>query len=298
MLDKFPEADEQIRQRLVATMITRRKRILYRRSRYGTTGKQPQKQEPVQRQVQRPAPKVEPAPVIQPEEAPTSQTAQAPAPAEPPREEQKQEKSAAPTATTLRPERFQKASTPSVISVSQSVALSGHEELSFPPPPCGTLFRRYNKMKRTLEARQRSLGERVVDRSDSSEEESRSYHDTYDHTRRSNRVSRLAKSRRLELEKELSRFWKKSVEEVGEVICPYCFHAIPAKDAVDDRKWRYVRFSAKSRYPVYVCTSDFMTGIMSRTIWTPTSVSSRAANRPRIFTLTPTLGSNTCANIL
>lgn len=250
VLDKFPDANEQIRRRLVATMITRRKRILYRRSRYGTTRKQPQKQEPVQPQVQHPAPKAEPAPVFQPDEAPTVQATQTPAPAEPPRVEGKQEKSAAPTATTLRPEKFQKASTPSVISVSQSVALSGHEELSFPPPPCGALFRRYNKMKKSMEARQLSLGEMVVADSDSSSEESLSYYDAHNQSRRSNRVTRLAKERKREREKELSKFWKKSVEAVGEVACPYCFHAIPAKDAVDDRKWRYVGLSPRSNNPI------------------------------------------------
>ncbi|KAH8781284.1 hypothetical protein F5883DRAFT_169984 [Diaporthe sp. PMI_573] len=46
--------------------------------------------------------------------------------------------------------------------------------------------------------------------------------------------------------------WEDAVDAVGEVLCPYCFHMIPAREATDDFKWRcvssYVTYFQKSIY--------------------------------------------------
>ena len=52
------------------------------------------------------------------------------------------------TATTLSPERFKKASAPSAVSVSKTVALSTHEELRFPSPPCSAIKREFERLMR------------------------------------------------------------------------------------------------------------------------------------------------------
>jgi hypothetical protein len=224
LLDKFPDANEQIRQRLLAAMIIRRKRILYRRSRYGKAPKKAPQEGPARPQLGRRVPKANPQAAMQPAETPGVQTTEPPTLAEAPREEGAQEKSVGHTATTLRPEKFQKASSPSVISTSQSVALSGHEELSFPPPPCGALFRSYNKMKKSSEASLRRE-EEITNRSIDGEP---------------NTSFNMMQARRYINQRHLQKLWERSVEALGEVTCPYCFHTIPAQEAVDNRKWRYI----------------------------------------------------------
>lgn len=239
VLDKFPDADEEIRQRLVATMLIRRKRILYRRSRYGKKPKRPSAQVSVQ-------PKME---ILKPNKLKTTQALpdiqhesveeQASMPISVPQEETQ---SVAQTATTLNPDKFQEASSPSVISVSQSVALSGHEELVFPPAPCGAFLRRYNKLKKIMEAKQQSA-EDIIDSDDLSEDDSddEEYFETHSsQPRRRAGWRHKVRTMRKHHENELRKFWKKGVSALGEVTCPYCFHAIPAQDAADERKWRYV----------------------------------------------------------
>ncbi|KAL7917438.1 hypothetical protein ACQKWADRAFT_306811 [Trichoderma austrokoningii] len=124
--DRFPGISDIIRLRLAETMILRRKRVLYKRARYS---KVPMK-------ITHPSTQ----PIIQPPDH--SHAATAPQhieeqlaitslEASPPEETQ----SIAISATTLIPETFQKAATPSVISHSNTIALGRHEDLYFPPAP-------------------------------------------------------------------------------------------------------------------------------------------------------------------
>lgn len=48
-------------------------------------------------------------------------------------------KSIAKSATTLAPQSFQRATAPSVVSQSKTIALGSHQDLSFPPAPAHTL---------------------------------------------------------------------------------------------------------------------------------------------------------------
>ncbi|KAH0531317.1 hypothetical protein TsFJ059_000165 [Trichoderma semiorbis] len=108
----FPTASVTIQQRLADAMILRRKRILYRRSRYGGTAIQ--------------LPEVEKkASITLPDSLlPLKDNQMAIAP------------SRIKSATTLQPEKFKMAaSSPSVVSVTMTVALSNHEALKFPTAP-------------------------------------------------------------------------------------------------------------------------------------------------------------------
>jgi hypothetical protein len=125
--DRFPESSDTIRDRLVSTMILRRKRILYRQSRYS----------------------VNPIEAPDPVDKPRDQTL----PSLPHQERDNLElhanayrrstapsqvQSAVPSATILASKSFQRASAPSVVSHTKSVDLSAHEILTFPSPPAGS----------------------------------------------------------------------------------------------------------------------------------------------------------------
>ena len=131
ILDRFPGISEVLRNRLATSTILRRKRIPYRRSRYEKTPvekvqnvvhpiiihRQPQSQN---RNATPPSPK---APVQSNE--PVSQAKSSLSGL------QSQTKSA----TTVTAEKFKSASSPSVVSVTNTVALTNHEGLVFPPVP-------------------------------------------------------------------------------------------------------------------------------------------------------------------
>jgi hypothetical protein len=124
--DRFPHIHEIISARLADAMLLRRKRILYRRSRYSKT--------PIrfQKKVTRHSAHANPISghftskigIGDPEvntrvSLSTTNITQ----------------SQAATATTLATDGLRKASDPSIISVARTVALSDHEELVFPSPP-------------------------------------------------------------------------------------------------------------------------------------------------------------------
>ena len=122
------------------------------------------------------------------------------------------------TATTLSPEKFRKASVPSVISVSKTVALSGAEELCFPPAPIGSLMRKYNKMRREIECRgsESKIPTAQEKRSGEGNEQ----------------------IERMKQKLEFAEAWNSCIEAVPEVTCPYCFHVLPIRDVIDDKKWK------------------------------------------------------------
>lgn len=142
LLNRFPRLHQDMRQRLASAMILQRKRVLYRRSQYGPS---PIKLPGVPRQ---PPPQViEEAEVklvapLQQQDISWDHVSQST-----PKSESGL-KSETRTATTLKPKQFAKASTPSVISESNTVALEKHESLVFPPAPrrlLERLNRRQNK---------------------------------------------------------------------------------------------------------------------------------------------------------
>ena len=121
---KFPGASERIRDRLASAMLLRRKRILYRRSRQAA---RPIKILPKLTGAEVPK---QPLKMVKTSESKTesSRTSQL-------FSTQSRVRSQAHTATTLDPERFRKASTPSRISAVESIPLFQDEELEFPPIP-------------------------------------------------------------------------------------------------------------------------------------------------------------------
>ncbi|KAH8781283.1 hypothetical protein F5883DRAFT_638126 [Diaporthe sp. PMI_573] len=109
--DRFPTTSQTIQQRLADTMILRRKRILYRRMRYGNNPIHIQN-EPARTQVTVPRAQ----PTARPQKADLHQEIA----------DNQSETNKAQSATTLATERFRRAAAPSVVSVSKTVALSSH----------------------------------------------------------------------------------------------------------------------------------------------------------------------------
>lgn len=207
--DRFPATSTTIQQRLASTMVLRRKRMLYRRSRYENN--------PILAQSRPAAP-----PVTVPRAQPTAQPRQ-----EDPRQETEDplqetedcqsekpsvRKSLAQSATTLAAEKFHKASTPSLVSVSKTVPLNSHEQLAFPPAPTEAI-----KMKLTQLKEQRKAG--LVDMK--------------------HRLNGSDRSTAVE-GRTPSQDWEDAVDAVGEIVCPFCFHALPAWEVVEETKWKYV----------------------------------------------------------
>jgi hypothetical protein len=110
------------------------------------------------------------------------------------------------------------------MSVSKTVALSGQEELRFPPTPCGGVLRRYNKLKAEKEASHIAYLESLPGDQLGARQEL--YQDS---------ISAKVAAH----EKALKQLWDDCLASIGEVICPFCFYAIPARDAVDEKKWKY-----------------------------------------------------------
>ncbi|KAI0183576.1 hypothetical protein EV127DRAFT_414010 [Xylaria flabelliformis] len=222
--DRFPDASDIIQHRLASTMLQRRKRILYRRFRYGKYHIQP-RGTPFQPSI------------VQPQASPASGLTK-----DQPREQsqhrvstnatQNTARSVAMTATTLSPQRFQKASTPSVVSVSRSIALSDHPELRFPPAPCGSLQRRYKKLKQKTQKEHREDLDSIPGESDGLA------------------PRQLIAIMGAKYERILASEWEECLQAVPEIICPFCFCALPVREVIDEKKWS---LHVKNDLDPYVC---------------------------------------------
>ncbi|EXM18859.1 hypothetical protein RAB80_009145 [Fusarium oxysporum f. sp. vasinfectum] len=226
--DRFPVASEEIRKRLASSMVIRRKRLLYRRERYG--------KKPIQ------LPQITSAPRIshpEPDIITPLDDAERPA---------KRRIVAAPTqsvvhstatATTLSPERFRKAAAPSVVSVSKTVKLSDNDDAVFPPAPTRALMQRYNNTKRDIEDRYKQRLLTIY-----------GYHEGVELTDLVSGDAREILDAQLVRDSALAKAWDDCVEAVGEVTCPYCFHVLPIREVTDDLKWKY---HVKNDLEPYVC---------------------------------------------
>jgi len=125
-----PAIGDIIRRRLAGAMVLRRKRILYRRSRQQVIGSHA-------RAITRESPpslpnlvlKSAPANPTPPGNTPLPEPINITMPVVPTTPSQ------VPSATTLRPEGYQKATTPSIVSQTRTVPVGKHPYLPFPPPP-------------------------------------------------------------------------------------------------------------------------------------------------------------------
>ncbi|KAJ9416676.1 hypothetical protein FOXG_10175 [Fusarium oxysporum f. sp. lycopersici 4287] len=226
--DRFPGASEDIRKRLASSMVIRRKRLLYRRERYG--------KKPIQ------LPQITSAPRIshpEPDIITPLDDAERPA---------KRRIVAAPaqsvvhstaTATTLSPERFRKAAAPSVVSVSKTVKLSDNDDAVFPPAPTRALMQRYNNTKRDIEDRYKQRLSTI-----------HGYHEGVELTDLVSGDAREILDAELVRDSALAKAWDDCIEAVGEVTCPYCFHVLPIREVIDDLKWKY---HVKNDLEPYVC---------------------------------------------
>ncbi|KAH9228669.1 hypothetical protein K456DRAFT_1846233, partial [Colletotrichum gloeosporioides 23] len=141
--DRFPGTSDSMRKRLADTMLIRRKRILYRRSRYGTNSSRKPRVDAFEiRRPNRVRGNRSPKSFVR---KPRSSAAQGSLD-----ETVDAEDSIAPTATTLKSKDFQKALAPSVVSLSKTLPLNNQSELPFPPSPCDAINRQYEKLKKNV----------------------------------------------------------------------------------------------------------------------------------------------------
>ncbi|KAH6877240.1 hypothetical protein B0T10DRAFT_188142 [Thelonectria olida] len=225
--DRFPGTSDNLRQRLADSMLLRRKRILYRGARYGKTSIR--------------APEAVSKPVIShPKPEPTANMAQTREPVERRVIEptcQSAVQSTTQTATTLSPENFQRAAAnPSVVSISRTVALSSHDELTFPPAPCSGLMRRYNRLKREKEEHHKAV--------------LRSIPGYGGHGKPPPQYAQMVLNVEAKQKEALAKDWNECIEAIVEVTCPFCFYALPVKDAMDEKKWK---LHVKNDLDPYVC---------------------------------------------
>ncbi|PYI33801.1 hypothetical protein BP00DRAFT_444180 [Aspergillus indologenus CBS 114.80] len=227
--DRFRDVDEKILRRLVSAMIIRRRRVLYKRSRFGHRAL---KVPPTTAR-----PKIIPPPTDAPQQTaggiPAVPSASTPIAVEVPANSQ-----AGVSATTLAVEKFRKASTPSTVSGARTVALDSHEALSFPAPPLGRVRQRYRRTKRTLEEKHRLYLQSLFDKCD---------------TESPATIETLRKTAEADLKQDLDKHWDLCVEAIGEITCPFCFYAIPAREMQSDAKWKA---HVKNDLDSYVCLFD------------------------------------------
>lgn len=208
--DRFPDINEIILERLVSTMLLRRKRILYRRSRYGNAH--------IKLQDSTPKPTIK-APqsqqiIMDPEPAPVSEKSQPTVQIAPTIVQ-----SVAPSATTLAADKFKMASTPSVVSVSKTVALGHHQDLVFPPAPKSHIRLKYERLEEKRRREHATLVQAL----------------SPEWPLPKTRVTRDAEA---ELQETLKRDRQRREAEMLEVFCPFCLHALSSKDVLDEKKWQ------------------------------------------------------------
>ncbi|VUC32849.1 unnamed protein product [Clonostachys rosea] len=292
ILGRFPSIENNLRSRLAASMVLRRKMVLYRRSRYGTN--------PIRADKNVSQPKIDfPQTHTQPtdEDEPSEELVdgiEAVATAAP----QSSIQSQAPSATTLAIEDYKKTSTPSVISATKTVALANHEELPFPPIPNGRVKDRYKKLMqirwdefekdmmpelrgleltyaidRNLKSTSRALQRPVIRKSLRScldfgledspspgrQEALRKVFSSFasyqpDGSAWQSTELYATLSQKIEtVSSSLRLDWIECNEAIGELTCPYCLYAIPSLSVAEDKKWKA---HVTKDLDAYVCLFD------------------------------------------
>ncbi|KAF3402316.1 hypothetical protein DPV78_003647 [Talaromyces pinophilus] len=222
---RFPECDETIRQRLAAAMLLRRKRILYRRSRYGGYPSS---------NVSSSVPKQEDSNTEQARN--TTQDAQNDNIDESIpelRQKKSDDKSQTNTATTLHMEQWKRASTPSVISRPNTIRLSNQERLEFPPSPKGPILKKLRERKEYWIAKHdeelSSLDNYLGYKQRISDLPPETDYDTW----RQNHISDLNDELEERIENDRDACYKGNME----VICPYCCCMLSSAIVMNDHRW-------------------------------------------------------------
>lgn len=226
---KFPDCDEKIRKRLADAMLLRRKRILYRRSRYGKS---------TTRNIPTPPQKL--VPIIQKEPSGIQNTPGPVGdghPGHPYTRTQGQTPSApesrAITATTINMEHWKKASAPSVVSTTKTVRLSNYEHLEFPPAPKRPILKKLKELKEKRlimhKERLKSLPNYLL------------YIEHDGQTSLEDDVISSLQSKisdlEVELQGEIENDQISCCRGNMKVDCPYCCCALPSETVINDHLW-------------------------------------------------------------
>lgn len=217
--DRFPKITDGLAERLSSAMLLRRKRILYRRSRYGTS---PTRVKKVALRPEVPFPsvmKLEGQPLDKMEHQGAS-IAPSTIPAQ--------------SATTSAPENYGKASTSSMNSISNSAFVGMLEHLAFPSAPTDSIRKVYTKLK---EQRKREHETRLMSVPDYALYQKHQGEPPLSDSEISELKRKISKAKAT-LRANLREDWKKSTAAVAEFICPFCLHVLPGLYLTDQRKWK------------------------------------------------------------
>jgi hypothetical protein len=144
------------------------------------------------------------------------------------------------SATTLVADNFKKASAPSVVSVTKTVALDNHENLIFPPAPNGRVRQKYKQLKKQREEEHKAYlkspplyllyeehnGQPPLDLDTLSE------------------LRQKISDAEAKFQKILEKDWNDCIRVIVEVACSLCFYTLPSLDVIDEKKWKYVFVSS------------------------------------------------------
>ncbi|KAI0543077.1 hypothetical protein GGR58DRAFT_450631 [Xylaria digitata] len=233
--DQFPNCAEVIRLRLASAMVLRRKRILYRRSRYS--------QAPFRTDKSSMQPVVRPPPSgVRPTSGPTMSQ-----PVGQPRTvTHLVALSTVKSATTMPSHNFQRASAPSVVSTSKTVASGTQEDLVFPPPPQRHIRQRYEVLKARRMAEHEARVQEIRHRSIYEEQGGEP---PLGSVLTEDLLSEI-KTAEKNLDLLLRKDWEECKAFVTEVICPFCLYTLSSLDVKDERRWKN---HVKNDLDPYVC---------------------------------------------
>ncbi|KAF7553488.1 hypothetical protein G7Z17_g3626 [Cylindrodendrum hubeiense] len=135
------------------------------------------------------------------------------------------------SATTLAAGDYKKASTPSVISATKTVALDVHEELSFPPSPNGRIRKKYKALLKLRDKDNLKL-QAFLD------------------GKYAGNISELNLEPSIQT---LDEVWHSCNVAIAEVICPFCLYALPGLSVDNEKKWKA---HLTNDLDAYVCLFD------------------------------------------
>ncbi|RYO79715.1 hypothetical protein DL766_010476 [Monosporascus sp. MC13-8B] len=231
---RFPSIEDSLRQRLTSLMVLRRKRILYRRSRYGGS--------PIRAKKTISPPNVEPPRTQQ--QVPLALEAAEAAHLVNVMPAKSNIQPLAVSATTLAADEFKKASTPSVVSATKTVALGNDEDLVFPPAPNGQVKQRYRTLKKEREELHKAYLNSLPGFSHYEEylrQQSLKPLTEPDNRRTADSFTELChkiSEAETMLETDLELDWNNCNKAIAEAICPFCLYALPSLSVSDEKKWK------------------------------------------------------------
>lgn len=110
----------------------------------------------------------------------------------------------------IKPSDPSEVATKSSFSAFRSVAMGNHGDNPFPPAPCGNIMRKYDILKKQRRKEYKSIQENE------------------------NSDPEIIKKYEGILEKD----WNEILQAAGELDCPFCCLSLPARDVVDENKWK------------------------------------------------------------